>query len=242
MAKKLDPTYPTTRGASGTTILNATTSIPACLSAPFHMLGRACGKAHIDNEGATTATMLELFFICCPAPAQCPLHLWWHTIEVWDLALLRRWLDISNKMANARTQGFTVTSDIFQVELISNNHPYWCWVSSLSTGTVVYSSCMDTTQPQLTPPLPKKLRPTRKKWVTIAYPPTAALVFTVCGTGATLCPGSSLNSTDDKFQKSRRNVAFQVAHVAYNYMGHWWLALRRAETTVVCHLLIVINQ
>ena len=62
-------------------------------------------------------------FISFSAPAQCPLHLWWHTIEVWDLALLRRWLDISNKMANARTQGFSVTSDIFQVELISQRPP-----------------------------------------------------------------------------------------------------------------------
>jgi len=35
-------------------------------------------------------------------------------------------------MAIARTKGYTVKTDIFQVEQISNNHPCWCWVLSLS--------------------------------------------------------------------------------------------------------------
>mmetsp|Transcript_7598 Transcript_7598/g.11866 ORF Transcript_7598/g.11866 Transcript_7598/m.11866 type:complete len:91 (+) Transcript_7598:519-791(+) len=68
---------------------------------------------------------------------------------------------------------------------------------------------MDTTQPQLSPPLPKRLRPTRN-WVTFFAhpPPTAALVFSVCGIGASLCPGSSLIPTDEKFQKKQKQCSY----------------------------------
>jgi len=149
MTQETGPDLPNYSSASDTTILNAITSILCLLvcSTP-HALMVSCGKAHIDDEDATTATMLELFRIIFQLPRNLAASVLIHNRGM-SLALLRRWLDMTNKMANARTQGFTVTSDIFQVELISQDHPYWCWVSSLSTGTVIYSSCMDTTQPHL---------------------------------------------------------------------------------------------
>ena len=68
--------------------------------------------------------------------------------------------------------------------------------------------------------------------------------FFLSTTGASLCTGREPHlHTDDKFQKrSRNNVASKLLelHIA---MGHWWLALRRTETTVVCHLLMyLINK
>ena len=64
-------------------------------------------------------------------------------------------------MAIARTKGYTVKTDIFQVEQISNNHPCWCWVLSLSLLGLYYTLHAWTQQQQPTPPPHKGARPTR---------------------------------------------------------------------------------
>ena len=122
-------------------------------------------------------------------------------------------------MAIARTEGYTVKTDIFQVEQISNDHPCWCWVLSLSTGTVLYSSCMDTTT---TYSSSSQGSETNKELSNqVCTPPTATLGFFLSTTGASLCTGREPHfHTDDKFQKrSRNNVASKLLelHIA---MGH----------------------
>ena len=64
-------------------------------------------------------------------------------------------------MAIARTKGYTVKTDIFQVEQISNNHPCWCWVLSLSLLGLYCTLHAWTQQQQPTPPPHKGARPTR---------------------------------------------------------------------------------
>ena len=121
-------------------------------------------------------------------------------------------------MANARTQGFSVTSDIFQVELISQQPPilvlgifslYWdcniLFMYGHNTTTTFSSSSQEVeTNKELS-------------YLCASTNNSSTGTTSVCGKGASLCPGSSLISTDEKFQKSRNNVAFQVAQVADSY-------------------------
>eukprot|EP00639_Heterosigma_akashiwo_P012729 CAMPEP_0206379798 /NCGR_PEP_ID=MMETSP0294-20121207/11614_1 /ASSEMBLY_ACC=CAM_ASM_000327 /TAXON_ID=39354 /ORGANISM="Heterosigma akashiwo, Strain CCMP2393" /LENGTH=142 /DNA_ID=CAMNT_0053828827 /DNA_START=240 /DNA_END=669 /DNA_ORIENTATION=+ len=120
-------------------------------------------------------------------------------------------------MAIARTQGFLVTSDIFQVELISPRPPilvlgifslYWdCNILFMyghnTTTSLLLSQEVETN---------KEL-----SYFCASTNNSSTGTTSVCGKGASLCPGSSLISTDEKFQKSRNNVAFQVAQVADSY-------------------------
>ena len=198
MTQETGPDLPNYSSASDTTILNAITSILCLLVCSIpHALMVSCGKAHIDDEDATVATMLELFRTIFQLPRNLAASVLIHNRGM-SLALLRRWLDMTNKMANARTQGYTVTSDIFQVELISNNHPYWCWVSSLSTGTVVYSSCMDTTNHNSLLLFPRGWDQQLSNQC--ASTNSSSGIYCLWHRGYPfVCPGSSLNSTDDKF-------------------------------------------
>ena len=219
--KKLDPTYSTTHAQTHARVVQRywmwpLQSLPACLLHSTCLEGVWQG-AH-QRWGCYDGNDARAGFLCVPTPAQCPLHLWWHTIEVWDLALLRRWLHISNKMANARTQGFSVTSDIFQVKLISQRPPilvlgifslYWdcniLFMYGHNTTTTLSSSSQEVeTNKELS-------------YLCASTNNSSTGTTSVCGIGASLCPGSSLISTDEKFQKSRNNVAFQVAQVADSY-------------------------
>ena len=97
-------------------------------------------------------------------------------------------------MAIARTKGYTVKTDIFQVEQISNNHPCWCWVLSLSTGTVLYSSCMDTTT--TTYSSSSQGSETNKELSNqVCTPPTATLGFFCLQQGPAFVRAGSLIST-----------------------------------------------
>ena len=123
-------------------------------------------------------------------------------------------------MAIARTEGYTVKTDIFQVEQISNNHPCWCWVLSLSTRTVLYSSCMDTTTTTYSSSS-QGSEAHKELSNQVCTPPTATLgFFCLQQRPAFVRAGSLISTFDDKFQKrSRNNVASKLLelHIA---MGH----------------------
>ena len=190
-------------------------SLPACLLHSTCLEGVWQG-AH-RHEGATTATMLELVFCMYQLPrnARC----------ICDITQLRYETSLCSeddstsptKWRMQRHKDFQSHLIFFKSNWFHNNHPYWCWVSSLSTGTVIYSSCMDTTQPHLSSSSQEVETNKELSYLCASTNNSSTGTTSVCGTGASLCPGSSLISTDEKFQKSRNNVAFQVAQVADSY-------------------------
>jgi len=108
-----------------------------------------------------------------------PLHLCWYTIEVWDLALLRRWLNITNNMANARKTRIYNGQNWHEKYITDFHIPYCvgCTLSLFWGCTFHVWTQVILTQPQpTTAPLHKGSRPTRS-WVAMCAPPLRAALF-----------------------------------------------------------------
>ena len=198
--KKLDPTYSTTHAQTHARVvqrywMRPLQSLPACLlhsKCVAMSWATACGnEGHIDTRMQRSSSCYVRFL----APAQTESVL---TTQLrYEISLYSE--DDSTSptiMAIARTKGYTVKTDIFKVEQqISNKQPPMLVLGtlSLSTGTVLYSSCMDTTQQQPPPPH-KGARPTRN-WVTKCAPPIAAIGFFCLQQGPASMRAGSLIST-----------------------------------------------